>query len=897
MRQIPESGDVRVIVVAACLCTTMVILAVTSRPSRAESTRGEDAKHDRVAAGLQVLYGFHSVNTGLVTDSAGTGEPINLVIAESVARYSASGLEVVGKTLIRSESPATRLIEAVRQSGAITIEAWLRPAAVNQTGPARIVTLSRNPNERNFTLGQDGDKFEVRLRTSETSSNGIPPVVSKPKSLTAEMTQVVYTREPAGKARIYVNGKLDVEQAVGGATNNWDTSLHLALANELTGDRPWLGVLRLVAIYNRALSADEVLQNFQVGAPDGAEAKTIADATRDSRQFETQIAPLIARHCLECHDTLTKKGNLDLSRRAAALSGGEGGPVLVPGKADESPLWQLVETDEMPQKRSPLRPDEKKVLREWLDAGAAWSLDVIDPAVYAHGDGANRIFVQRLTVPEYVETVRSTLGVDIAAESREILPRDLRADGFSNTAYNLNVDLSHVEAYSKLAEIIVGRVDVKALATPYTTSRELTDENLTTVIEPVGRLLLRGPLSKAEVARYCGISTTIAGTGGDFEEAIRYILEEMLQSPRFLYRIEQQRGDGSARPLDPFPLASRLSYILWGGPPDGELFAAAEKGKLDRSGVEEQARRMLQDVRAIQRSRQFIAEWLNLDRLENLRPNPEKFPNWDPELGADMRAETLAFFEEVIWKQNRPLADLLNAKVTFLTPRLAKHYGLAPAQQSGDGMVRYDLTSDPSRGGLLTQGSVLTVGGDNASMVTRGLFLMHELLRGVVRDPPPCVDTRPVPSKPGLTQRMVSESRIANKSCAGCHAKFEPPAFALEKFDGLGQYHETDEHGNRLRDDGLVLFPGDDKPVAYQSAAELMNLLSTSDRVRETFTWKLTQFALGRPLGAHDARSVAEIHRQARQGGGTYASLLTAIVTSDLVLMSHTEALSAASPK
>ena len=99
-----------------------------------------------------------------------------------------------------------------------------------------------------------------------------------------------------------------------------------------------------------------------------------------------------------------------------------------------------------------------------------------------------------------------------------------------------------------------------------------------------------------------------------------------------------------------------------------------------------------------------------------------------------------------------------------MTPRLAKHYGL-PLENppTGDEPVRYDLSKVPGRGGLLTQGSVLTVGGDDASMVTRGLFVMHELLRGVVRDPPPCVDTTPVPSKPGLTQRMISESRIADQ--------------------------------------------------------------------------------------------------------------------------------------
>jgi hypothetical protein len=455
--------------------------------------------------------------------------------------------------------------------------------------------------------------------------------------------------------------------------------------------------------------------------------------------------------------------------------------------------------------------------------------------------------------------------------------------------------LGHVEAYSRLAELIVERIDLAALVKRHTNSRELTDENMTKVIEPVGRRLLRRPLTKEQVTHYCGISTSVAAAGGNIEEATRYVLEAMLQSPQFLYRIAEQRGDGTPRPLDQYELASRLSYILWGGPPDDALLEAAEKKAVGREGVAAHARRMLKDPRAIQRSRQFVSQWLNLDRLDSLRPSPQRFPHWDAQLAGDMRRETLEFFEEVAWKQNRPLTELLNARVTFVTPRLARHYGLPPVDsKSDDELMRYDLSGLP-RGGLLTQGSVLTVGGDEASMVTRGLFVMHELLRGVVRDPPPCVDTTPVPSKPGLTQRAVAESRLANKACTGCHARFEPLSFALERFDGLGTYREADEHGNKLQDDGNILFPGQTEAVEYKSSIELMDLLARSDRVRETFTWKITQFALGRPLGAEDAPLVAEIHRVAQQEGGTYAGTMLAIVTSDLVLSTRTEQAAAGS--
>jgi hypothetical protein len=111
----------------------------------------------------------------------------------------------------------------------------------------------------------------------------------------------------------------------------------------------------------------------------------------------------------------------------------------------------------------------------------------------------------------------------------------------------------------------------------------------------------------------------------------------------------------------------------------------------------------------------------------------------------------------------------------------------------------------------------------------------------------------------------------------------------LEKYDGLGAFHEKDESDNSLREDGEVLFPGDAKPVAFRTSSELMDLLAGSERVRETFTWKLTQFALGRPLVSEDRRAVETIHERARKTGGTYESLMTAIVMSDLVQTTRTE--------
>jgi len=846
---------------------------------------------DRSGDGLVALYDFRLAKGSIVKDRSGVGKPLDLKIENPKnVRRTKGTLEVRGKTLIRSDKPAAKVFNAVRRSGEITIEAWVRPANAKQDGPARMVTLSGGSSERNFTLGQEGDKVDVRLRTTKTSGNGIPSLNSPGRSLAPRLTHIVYTRNRGGRARLFLNGKQQAEKRVPGAMANWNGKYRLALANEFSSDRPWLGTFHLVAIYSRDLSVGEVAQHFKAGVNARSTGAQLATRKQSAKEqfFDREIAPLLSRHCLECHDTVNHKGRLDLSKKSTAFATAKNETVIVPGKSAESLLWEVVEADDMPNERDPLSVEEKKLLRKWIDDGAVWAGEEIDPLAHTHDWRVNQNWVRRLTVPEYIETVRSLTGVDIAREARETLPPDIRADGFSNTAYNLTVDLKHIEAYSRLAGIIVGKMNVRQFAKRFSRKRGFTDDVMRDLVAKMGKWLLRAPLEEHEVAAFRGISTTVAAAGGTFEEALSLLVEAMLQSPRFLYRVENERGDGTAWPVSEYELASRMSYIIWGAPPDTQLLEAAENGQLfEDDSLEAQLRRMLDDPRAAKRSAEFVHEWLNLGRLANMKPNPEKFPQWNADLANDMRAETIAFFDDVVWKQNRPLADLLNAKLTYATPRLARHYGL-PVQRGG--LARYDLKSVPERGGLLTQGSVLTIGGDEASMVTRGLFVLRDLLRSGVKDPPPSVNTEPVPSKAGLTQRNIARKRIADKTCGGCHIKFEPLAFGLEKFDGIGAFHEKDEHGNTLRDDGEILFPGTAKTVPYDSSAELMNLLAGSDRVQQCLTWKVAQFALGRPLGPADSRTLDKVHQAAQKGGGTYASLMRAIIKSDLVQKTQTEA-------
>jgi len=203
---------------------------------------------DRVSEGLLALYDFRLAKGEMVKDRSGSGQPLDLKIENPKnIRRSEGGLEIRGQTLVRSVKPASKISNAVRRSAAITLEAWVRPGNKKQEGPARIVTISGNSTNRNITLGQEEDRYDARLRTTETSNNGLPSLASKPGSLNLKLTRVVFTRNTAGHAKIYLNGKLNSSRSIGGRTARRDPTYRLGLGNELSKGRPWLGTYHLVA--------------------------------------------------------------------------------------------------------------------------------------------------------------------------------------------------------------------------------------------------------------------------------------------------------------------------------------------------------------------------------------------------------------------------------------------------------------------------------------------------------------------------------------------------------------------------------------------------------------------------------------------------------------------------
>lgn len=229
----------------------------------------------RVKDSLVVLYTFFDEGDGLVHDVSGIEPPLDLTIMspQNVKWLPGGGLRIDAPTLISSQAAATKVAEKCSQSNALTVEAWIRTDGLGQGGPARIVSMSVDPYQRNFTLGQEQSTVDVRLRTTTTGNNGMPSIVSETGSLSTEIVQVVYVRNSGGFARIVIDGVQVGSGQAEGDLSNWDASYPLALANELGDDpRSWRGAFYLVAVYARALTPTELETNLAAGIP-GFEAR------------------------------------------------------------------------------------------------------------------------------------------------------------------------------------------------------------------------------------------------------------------------------------------------------------------------------------------------------------------------------------------------------------------------------------------------------------------------------------------------------------------------------------------------------------------------------------------------------------------------------------------------
>ncbi|MBD2112833.1 MULTISPECIES: LamG domain-containing protein [Cyanophyceae] len=222
----------------------------------------------RVMTGIQALYDFREGSGNTIRDQSGIQPALDLVLVNGAIARIPQGIALQQPSLLATAGAATRLNQAIQRSQALTVEAWVKPAQLSPSQtPARIVTLSVDTGHRNVTLGQNNNQYVTRLRTTTTGVNGSSKVVEAGSVSVNQLTHLVYTRDGEGNATLYLDGQVQKREVISGDLSNWDATYRLALGNELTGDRPWLGEYHLVAIYDRALTVEEVSQNFAARLP------------------------------------------------------------------------------------------------------------------------------------------------------------------------------------------------------------------------------------------------------------------------------------------------------------------------------------------------------------------------------------------------------------------------------------------------------------------------------------------------------------------------------------------------------------------------------------------------------------------------------------------------------
>ncbi len=409
--------------------------------------------------------------------------------------------------------------------------------------------------------------------------------------------------------------------------------------------------------------------------------------------------------------------------------------------------------------------------------------------------------------------------------------------------------------------------------------------------EDLGRLLtgfasraFRRPVERGEIAAYIGLAEQALAGGESFTEALRAGYRAVLVSPRFLY-LPEKPG-----PLDDHALASRLSYFLWSSMPDSEMLSLADAGKLrDAATLHAQVDRMLADPKAAAFTANFTGQWLKLREIDFTTPDRKLYPEFDEVTKYSMLEETHRFFRTML-DEDLSVGNVVDSDFAILNERLAVHYGV-PFE--GEGFRQVRLPEKSPRGGLITQGAVLkvTANGTTTSPVVRGAWVTERILGRPVPPPPPNISAVEPDIRGAKTIRQQLEMHRNDASCASCHAKIDPPGFALETFDAVGAWRSNYRVAAGEKADKWVEGPAVDSSyelrdgTKFAGIVELKNILrSETPQIARGLAGMLIAYGGGARATFADRRAVDAIVAKAAEKDHGLRTLLHAVVESPLFL-------------
>ena len=309
-------------------------------------------------------------------------------------------------------------------------------------------------------------------------------------------------------------------------------------------------------------------------------------------------------------------------------------------------------------------------------------------------------------------------------------------------------------------------------------------EHIREIVKKLAPRAFRRQVSDKEIDSLVSLSKPALKENRDFISAVRIPLNAILVSPKLLYL------SGDAGKLNDVELASRLSYFLWRSLPDQKLMKLAVEGKLsNEETISSQVDRMLVDRRFERFTHEFLDQWLDLDQIDSTTPDAFLYPEYDDVLRRAMLAETRHFFAHLI-KENLGVSNLIDSEFTFLNRRLAEHYGIESV--AGEQIRKVKLDAKSNRGGILTHASIakITANGTVTTPVKRGNFVLTNLLGLPPNPPPPNVGSIEPDTRGATTIRETLKKHKSIEACASCHRRIDPPGFAMESFDPVGNFRK-----------------------------------------------------------------------------------------------------------
>jgi hypothetical protein len=490
-----------------------------------------------------------------------------------------------------------------------------------------------------------------------------------------------------------------------------------------------------------------------------------------------------------------------------------------------------------------------------------------------------------LTREQYNSTVRDLLGD--ASRPADAFPPVATVEGFENNAELHRANPLLVSQYMAAAESVARSAVERGLSRFLPCTLDAGDAKCgRDFIDRFGNAAFRRPLEPEERSAFERLFDKVLASGG-FRSAIRLVVEAVLQSPQFLYRVDSFKtatSETGAVRINGWEMASRLSYFLWNSMPDETLFEAARAGSLDsEQQVEEQARRMLEDERARGVVIDFHRQWLGFERFSGLVRDAVDDSGREKRLPAAWLASLEAFIDHAYWAGGGNMSALFASPTVFVDADLAALYGVSAPS---DGERRAVEFNPQERAGLLTQPGLLALLShpNQSSPIRRGVFIRERILCDPLPPPPPDVDTTPPDLDPTLTTRQRFALHTESSECAVCHQKIDGIGFGLENYDQNGRFRLA-EQGIPIEVSGRIVAPRDPALAgAFNGPMELAHRIADSPQTRDCVATQWFRYAMGRMETNADTCSLTQAQTAFASSNGSFKELLVALTQTDAFL-------------